>query len=69
MSWPIICGGLGLIETDCGNSIANGATPATSGCSMVCNGDSSEFCGGPDRLNVYNYQDQYNPTATSSAPP
>jgi hypothetical protein len=36
---------------------------------MVCNGDSSEFCGGPDRLNVYNYQDQYNPTATSSAPP
>ncbi|EAQ93303.1 hypothetical protein CHGG_01538 [Chaetomium globosum CBS 148.51] len=56
-------------ECYCGNSIANGAIPATSGCSMVCNGDSSEFCGGPDRLNVYNYQDQYNPTATSTAPP
>ena len=22
---------------------------------MVCKGNSSEFCGGPDRLNVYNY--------------
>ena len=22
---------------------------------MVCAGNSSEFCGGPNRLNVYNY--------------
>jgi hypothetical protein len=22
---------------------------------MVCNGNASEFCGGPNRLNVYNY--------------
>ncbi|KAL2141040.1 hypothetical protein VTI28DRAFT_2930 [Corynascus sepedonium] len=56
-------------ECFCGNTIANGGAPATSGCSMVCNGDSSEFCGGPDRLNVYSYQNQYEPSATSSATP
>ncbi|KAF8736996.1 hypothetical protein AX14_013631 [Amanita brunnescens Koide BX004] len=40
----------------CGNSIANGgASIAASGCNMVCAGNSSEFCGGPNRLNVYNY--------------
>jgi hypothetical protein len=34
---------------------------------MACNGNSTEICGGPGRLNVYNYQGQYNPTATSAA--
>ncbi len=34
----------------------NGGAPATaSDCNMVCAGNSSEFCGGPNRLNVYNY--------------
>jgi hypothetical protein len=33
---------------------------------MLCNGNSTEICGGPNRLNVYNYQGQYNPTAVSS---
>ncbi|KAL2134895.1 hypothetical protein VTI74DRAFT_10530 [Chaetomium olivicolor] len=56
-------------ECYCGNAIANGGAPATSGCSMTCNGNSSEFCGGPNRLNVYNFGGQYNPTATSSATP
>ncbi|KAL2199244.1 glyoxal oxidase like protein [Corynascus similis CBS 632.67] len=56
-------------ECFCGNTIANGGAPATSGCSMVCNGDSSEFCGGPDRLNVYSYQNQYEPSVTSRAIP
>ncbi|KAL2168473.1 hypothetical protein VTG60DRAFT_7209 [Thermothelomyces hinnuleus] len=56
-------------ECYCGNTIANGGAPADSGCSMVCNGNSTEFCGGPDRLNVYNYKNQYEPTATSSSTP
>jgi hypothetical protein len=56
-------------ECFCGNTIANGGAPATSGCSMLCNGNSSEICGGPDRLNVYNYQDQYDPTVTTTAVP
>jgi hypothetical protein len=29
------------------------APDGLSGCNMICNGNSSEFCGGPDRLNVY----------------
>ena len=31
-----------------------GAPAAASDCNMVCAGNSSEFCGGPNRLNVYN---------------
>ncbi|KAF8196991.1 glyoxal oxidase N-terminus-domain-containing protein [Pholiota molesta] len=34
----------------------NGGAPTAAGdCNMVCQGNSSEFCGGPNRLNVYNY--------------
>lgn len=54
-------------ECFCGNTISNGGAPAASGCSMTCNGNSSEFCGGGNRLNVYNYQNQYNPTVVSSS--
>ncbi|KAF9484627.1 copper radical oxidase [Pholiota conissans] len=40
----------------CGTAVANGGAPAAAGdCNMVCQGNSSEFCGGPNRLNVYNY--------------
>lgn len=43
-------------EIVCGSSIANGgALTASSDCSMTCAGNSSEFCGGPNRLNAYNY--------------
>lgn len=35
------------------NSIAAGAVPASSGCSMACSGDSTELCGGPNRLSFY----------------
>lgn len=37
----------------CGNSLNAGSVVATSGCSMVCNGDGTEYCGGPNRLNLY----------------
>ncbi|SJL08884.1 related to glyoxal oxidase precursor [Armillaria ostoyae] len=40
----------------CGSSIANGgALTASSDCTMTCAGNSSQFCGGPNRLNAYNY--------------
>ena len=39
-------------ECFCGQVISNGGAPAT-GCNMVCNGNSSEFCGAGGRLNVY----------------
>ena len=43
-------------ECYCGNQFSNGGAPASdglSGCSMPCNGNSSEWCGGANRLNVY----------------
>lgn len=43
-------------ECYCGNSFANGGGPASdgsSGCSMTCAGNATEYCGGPNRLNVY----------------
>ncbi|KAA8569468.1 hypothetical protein EYC84_001099 [Monilinia fructicola] len=41
-------------ECYCGNSLATGAKPApASDCSMKCSGNSSEWCGGPNRLNLY----------------
>ncbi|KAK8872836.1 glyoxal oxidase [Apiospora arundinis] len=39
----------------CGNSFQNGGAPATTGCGMVCTGNQTEICGGPDRLNVYGF--------------
>ena len=54
----------------CDNSFENGGAPATSGCDMVCSGNSSEICGGPNRLNVYDYQMQVPiavPTTTTTS--
>ena len=50
----------------CGNALMDGSTlqtstdPATNGCNMICTGNTTEYCGGPNRLNVYQ--------ANSSAP-
>jgi hypothetical protein len=41
---------------DCGNAIGGTGTLVTDGCTMVCAGDSAHFCGGPNRLNVYDYK-------------
>ncbi|MCJ1314408.1 hypothetical protein MMC25_008090 [Agyrium rufum] len=43
-------------ECYCGNAFSNGGGPAPdglSGCNMLCNGNSSEYCGGPNRLDTY----------------
>ncbi|KAH0175344.1 WSC domain-containing protein, partial [Aureobasidium melanogenum] len=45
----------------CGNNVGNGAVlqasnnPDVNGCGMFCQGDSSEYCGGPNRMNVFQY--------------
>ena len=42
-------------ECWCGNSIEAGGAPApASECNMVCSGNPSQYCGGPNRLNLYN---------------
>ncbi|KAJ6589404.1 copper radical oxidase [Mycena capillaripes] len=51
-------------ECYCGPAIANGGAPEPiSDCNMLCAGNSSEFCGGPNRLTLYNY------TGTDLPPP
>ncbi|KAL8698939.1 MAG: hypothetical protein Q9224_001623, partial [Gallowayella concinna] len=46
-------------ECYCGNTIQTGSTlqagntPAITQCNMVCNADKNEYCGGPNRLNMY----------------
>ena len=43
-------------ECWCSTSIGGLGAPATaSDCNMLCTGNSSEYCGGPNRLNLYNY--------------
>ncbi|KAK8048877.1 copper radical oxidase [Apiospora phragmitis] len=51
----------------------NGGAPATSGCSMLCSGNQTEICGGPNRLNVYSFGNTQSsttaaPTTTTAAP-
>lgn len=44
-----------LTLSDCGNTILNGgpAPDGNAGCRMTCNGNQTEFCGGPNRMNFY----------------
>ncbi|KAF4588036.1 hypothetical protein EYR38_009997 [Pleurotus pulmonarius] len=47
-------------ECYCGLAFANGggASAPAGDCNMVCTGNSSEFCGGPNRLTAYNLTDR-----------
>lgn len=58
-------------ECFCGNEILNSGAPAASGCNMPCNGDASEMCGGPDRMNLWEWMgpDEPEPTPTSTSTP
>jgi hypothetical protein len=43
-----------LTMADCGNTLAAGSGPADAGdCSMTCTGNTTEACGGPNRLNLF----------------
>lgn len=45
-------------ECYCDSKLRNGGATATDGyaqCTMTCNGNASERCGGPNRLNIYQY--------------
>ena len=55
-------------ECFCGNTIGSGSVNAGSGCSMLCGGSSSEYCGGSNRLNLYQANaTAITPTSSSSS--
>lgn len=56
-------------ECFCANAISNGGQSASSGCDMPCNGNSTELCGGPNRLNVYERDGSSALPSSSSAAP
>ena len=53
-------------ECYCGNQIANGGSSISSGCNMPCAGNSSEYCGGPNALNLYQ---EVNRSPPANSPP
>ncbi|GIZ37716.1 hypothetical protein CKM354_000115300 [Cercospora kikuchii] len=57
-------------ECFCDNQISNGGGPAPDGdaqCTMACNGNQDQICGGPNRLNVFSFNNTNVPTTTGSA--
>ncbi|OAQ92164.1 wsc domain-containing protein [Purpureocillium lilacinum] len=55
-------------ECWCGNALGAGSVSAPDkDCSMTCNDNSTEYCGGPSRLNVYKLGGQVS-SSSSSAP-
>ncbi|KAK9789619.1 hypothetical protein SCARD494_08890 [Seiridium cardinale] len=54
-------------ECYCGKTIANGAKLAVDGCTMLCNANKSEVCGGANRLNIYDYKMSFPITLSSSS--
>lgn len=51
-------------ECYCANALSNNATLGSNKCNMPCSSDSSQICGGPDALSVY----QHNSTAAKATP-
>lgn len=41
-------------ECYCGMTLSSGSAVGNTGCTMKCSGNSTEYCGGPNRLSVYN---------------
>ncbi|KAI9836466.1 MAG: hypothetical protein M1819_001498 [Sarea resinae] len=61
-------------ECYCGNTLSEGSAPeagdaSTSGCSMTCSGNSTEYCGGENRLNIYQANSSTLPTTFTSSSP
>ncbi|KAF2761337.1 WSC-domain-containing protein [Pseudovirgaria hyperparasitica] len=55
-------------ECYCGNTIDNGHGPKSDGCTMTCKGNSTEFCGGANRINLYGPPDAVQSSAPNSQP-
>ena len=62
-------------ECYCGNTLNTGSViqdssdPTVNGCNMQCGGNASQFCGGPNRLNMYQInRDAPVPTQTPGGP-
>lgn len=56
-------------ECYCDSAIRNGGATATDGyaqCTMTCNGNTTEQCGGPNRLNIYQYTSLSTSTTAAS---
>jgi len=56
----------------CGNTFSNGGAPAPdglAGCNMVCAGNLSELCGGPNRLDVYDLNNAIATITVSTSTP
>ncbi|OLN86890.1 putative fungistatic metabolite [Colletotrichum chlorophyti] len=55
-------------ECWCGNTLAAGSVPADAAeCSMPCSDNSTEYCGGPSRLNLYKLDGELPQPSTTSA--
>lgn len=52
-------------ECYCGNELLGGEPSAETDCNMLCSGNPSQWCGGPNRLNLY----AVNPVTPSSSVP
>ncbi|RFU77686.1 wsc domain-containing [Trichoderma arundinaceum] len=56
-------------ECWCGDSFGDGSVSAPiTECAMTCNDNATEYCGGPNRLNVYKLEATVVSTTTSAAP-
>jgi hypothetical protein len=45
-----------VYSIDCGLAFSGGGAPSPlTDCNMACAGNTSQICGGPNRLSVYNY--------------
>ncbi|KAK8212979.1 hypothetical protein BKA81DRAFT_316641 [Phyllosticta paracitricarpa] len=53
-------------ECYCDSQLRNGGAPATDGCTMACNGNSTQMCGGPNRLNLFRYSNGSPAASTTS---
>lgn len=51
----------------CGNGISSASSFGQTGCSMTCGGNSAEFCGGSNRLSVFNNTAYVSPVAPTNS--
>ncbi|CZR61108.1 related to glyoxal oxidase precursor [Phialocephala subalpina] len=51
----------------CGNGISSASSFGQTGCTMTCSGNTAEYCGGSDRLSVFNNTAYVSPTAPTNS--